>query len=98
MRVSMIRRTGGLLWVALIPVPPPGDVLRGVIKDRGQISRQRVEQMDAVLEIETVRIERDLPRGCPARAATSSACAARTGFVDGFAPAPVISARIGLGT
>jgi hypothetical protein len=50
-------------------INPAGYVLRGVIEDSGQIGRQRGEHLlqviDPVLEVETVRIERDRPRGVP---------------------------------
>jgi hypothetical protein len=40
-----VRREIGKEGVDLAEIKPSGDVLRGVIEDRGQISRQRVEHL-----------------------------------------------------
>jgi hypothetical protein len=96
-----VRREIGQEGVDLTKVKPAGDVLRGV-KDRGQIGRQRVEHLvqviGAVLKVDGIGIDRDWPRGAPARTATNSACASRIRFVDGSALAPIIRAPIALVT
>ena len=64
-----VGREVGKEGVDLAKIKPAGDVLRGVIEDRGQISRQRVEHLvqviGAVLKVDGVGIDRDRPRGVP---------------------------------
>ena len=82
--------------LGIAKIKAPGDILRRIVEDHGQVDRERAEHLvqmiSTVLEVDGVGINGIVRGGYPARAATNSACAPRKGLADGLALAPVINA------
>ena len=88
-------------------IKPAGDVLRGIVEDRGHIDRQGAEHLvqviGAILEVDGIDIERDRPRRVPGQggdefgmrcADGASGWTGLAGYIPGFCLAPLVPTQL----